>query len=155
ILALAGATTAAMMAVYPSLSRLAQQNPTLAAARVGRMTAVGLAAGVAIAGLVYVFAPILIGVLFGSAYDQSVSVLQRMAFGIPAIFANIVLVAGFGATDRPAASARAVVLATLVGGGMCALATWTWGYLGGALAYSASHALLVVLLLAMARTRVS
>ena len=155
VLALAGATTAAMMAVYPYLSRAAQQDPPSASALVGRLTVGALAAGVAIGGLLYVLAPTVIGVLFGSAYGTSVSVLQRMAFGIPAIFANIVLVAAFGATDRPASSARAIVLASVGGGLMCALATWNWGYLGGALAYSASHGLLVLLLLAMARTSVA
>jgi O-antigen/teichoic acid export membrane protein len=152
VLALAGASTAAMMAVYPYLARVARLNPASAAALVRRMTSGALAAGVAIGGLLYVLAPTVIGVLFGSAYSASAAVLQRMAFGMPAIFANIVLVAAFGATDRPAVSARAIVLATVGSGLMCALATWTWGYLGGALAYAESHALLVVLLVAMART---
>ena len=75
-------------ALYPRASRLgAVGSPLIARATIG-LTAVGAAAGAAI----YLTAPLLVRLVFGSAYDEAIRPLRILALVLPIVAASTAVV---------------------------------------------------------------
>ena len=146
VLALAGLATTASMVAFPMLARAAVRDPREAAALVADLVRAAVAGGLLVTVCLYVLAPSLVPTMFGTTYSHSVVILQMISFSIPPIFVTLVLIAACEAGDRQSTSARSIAAFLPIAALVCFAATWAWGYVGAAAAYSASYFGLAMLL---------
>jgi O-antigen/teichoic acid export membrane protein len=142
VLTLTNLPMAAAGAAYPLLAR----NPKEAPRVTGDLLRYTLLAGLGLAIALYGAAPLLVPLLFGPRFEPAIEPLKVLAVSLPPFFVSLVLIVFLEATDHQRACATAIVQTLLIAAPLTLLGTWQWGLGGAAVAYVATHGLLVLTL---------
>ncbi len=135
---------AAMAAVFPAYSAL-WRRPGGGAGRLAFRVGVFLsAAGLAGALILHYSASWLVPALFGEAYREGSRVLSVLAFAIPLMFVNHLLLHLLIARGRQSLVTALTVGVLLVHGLLCALLIARWGVVGAAIAVVLSEIVLLL-----------
>ncbi|MFN8487395.1 MAG: flippase [Caldilineaceae bacterium] len=121
--------------LFPLLARLARQSTQTVATLGGSLVKAMLVISTFLAIALALWAPWIVGLLFGPAYQPSVRLLQMLALSVPPLFLSLTLAGILQATGHQRACALYTGYALLIALPVTLVATRFGGYQSGALAY--------------------